>query len=51
MCFAEEILDAANASLNEEADTNLDEQEKSITEEENETSRHVGAATFANFLG
>ena len=36
MCFAEEILDVASASLNEEAETNPEELDSNIPEEDNE---------------
>jgi hypothetical protein len=49
MCFAEEILDVASASLNEEAETNTEEQDSNTVEDdEEERGTYVGAATFAN---
>ena len=49
MCFAEEILDVASASLNEEAQSNPEELDSNIPEEDNEErGTYVGAATFAN---
>ena len=49
MCFAEEILDVASASLNEEAQTNPEELDSNISEDDNEErGTYVGAATFAN---
>ncbi|OEU06332.1 hypothetical protein FRACYDRAFT_254884 [Fragilariopsis cylindrus CCMP1102] len=52
MCFAEERLDVGSASLNEEAEINLEELDSNIPEEDNEErGTYVGAATFANVFG
>ena len=49
MCFAEEILDVASASLNEEAQSNPEELDSNIPEEDNEErGTYVGAAISAN---